>query len=91
MKLPLRIAILECDDPLDNTRAKYGGYGGVFKQMLERGADELGYPGLSSKEGMDLKMYNVEHQEFYPKLDEIDAILLTGSRRVPASLHYDKC
>ena len=78
-KPPLRIAILECDTPLDNTRAKYEGYGGVFKQMLGRGADELGFPGLSSTEGLDLKMYNVEQQKVYPRLEDIDAILITGS------------
>ena len=78
-KPPLRIAILECDTPLDNTRAKYEGYGGVFKQMLERGADQLGHPGLSSKEGLQLKMYNVVEKDVYPNLEDIDAILITGS------------
>jgi hypothetical protein len=76
---PLRIAILECDTPLDNTRARYEGYGGVFKQMLGRGADGLGHPGLSSTEGLELKCYNVERQEYYPRLEDIDAILITGS------------
>lgn len=79
MKLPLRIAVLECDTPLDNTRAKYGGYGGVFEQLLKRGADALKSPGLSAKEGLDIKKYNVEHDEIYPELDDIDAILITGS------------
>jgi hypothetical protein len=83
MKLPLRIAILECDTPLEKTKAKYGGYGGVFKQLLERGADKLGHPGLSSKEGMGLKMFNVENDpEVYPKLEDIDAIVITGSRKI---------
>jgi hypothetical protein len=82
MKLPLRIAILECDTPLEKTKAKYGGYGGVFKQLLERGADRLGHPGLSSKEGMQMKMFNVENDpELYPKIEDIDAIVITGSRK----------
>jgi len=81
MKLPLRIAILECDTPLDNTRAKYGGYGGVFKQMLERGANALQHDGLSAEEGLLLKIFNiVEKQDVYPALEDIDAILMTGSR-----------
>lgn len=80
-KLPLRIAILECDTPLEKTKAKYGGYGGVFKQMLDRSADALQYPGLSSKHGMDLSYFNVEqHSDLYPSLNDIDAILITGSR-----------
>jgi len=86
-KLPLRIAILECDTPLDNTRAKYHGYGGVFKQMLERSADALQYPGLSSKHGMELHSFNIEHHPaLYPNLDDFDAILLTGSRMLVAHL-----
>ncbi|KAI9836667.1 MAG: hypothetical protein M1819_001302 [Sarea resinae] len=81
MRPPLRIAILECDTPLDRTRAKYGGYGGVFKALLEAGADALGQPDLiSSKKGLDLTTWDVEKAETYPNLDDIDAILMTGSR-----------
>lgn len=81
-KLPLRIAILECDTPLEKTKAKYGGYGGVFRQMLERSADALQYPKLSSKHGLELTYFKVEqHPELYPRLDNIDAILITGSRK----------
>ncbi|KIV99239.1 uncharacterized protein PV09_09101 [Verruconis gallopava] len=76
---PLRIAILECDTPRAQTQAKYGGYGGVFKQMLERGAEDLGHPGLSASEGIELSMYKVEEEQ-YPNLDDIDAILITGSK-----------
>lgn len=76
---PLRIAILECDTPLDNTRAKFGGYGGVFKALLEAGADALDAPGLSSKEGLDLSYFHVQRDQVYPSLEDIDAILITGS------------
>jgi len=79
MKPPLRIAILECDTPLPQTDAKYHGYGGVFTVLLQAGADALGHPGLSSKEGLDITKFNVEHEELYPELDNIDAVLLTGS------------
>jgi hypothetical protein len=83
-KLPLRIAILECDTPLERTKAKFGGYGGVFKQMLDRSADALQYPGLSSKHGMEFNYFHVEqHPDFYPNMEEIDAILITGSRMYP--------
>ncbi|KAF2423671.1 class I glutamine amidotransferase-like protein [Tothia fuscella] len=80
MKLPLRIAVLECDIPLDKTRAKFGGYGGVFELLLNNAADALGHPGLSSKEGLDIRKYNVIHEELYPNIEDIDAILITGSR-----------
>jgi GMP synthase-like glutamine amidotransferase len=77
---PLRIAILECDTPLTNTRAKYGGYGGVFKALLSAGADALGSPALSSKHGLELTTWDVFEAQNYPSLDDIDAILLSGSR-----------
>ena len=79
MKPPLRIAILECDTPVPNVQRKYGGYGPIFKSLLERGADALGEPDLiSSKQGMDITYFDVVQQE-YPKLEDIDAVLLTGS------------
>lgn len=82
MKPPLRIAVLECDTPLDGTKAKYGGYGGVFKALLEAGADALDQPDIiSSKKGLDITTWQVESDENYPSLDEIDAILITGSSR----------
>ena len=78
--LPLRIAILECDTPLDNTRAKYGGYGGVFTALLKAGADALNYPGLTASSGLDLLIFDVVTAQSYPSLENIDAILLTGSK-----------
>ncbi|KAK4979489.1 hypothetical protein LTR66_003537 [Elasticomyces elasticus] len=84
MHPPLRIAILECDTPLDRTRAKYGGYGGVFEELLGKGADELNMPDVirSGKGGgMDITKWDVEKDETYPNIDDIDAILITGSKR----------
>ncbi|KAF2739005.1 class I glutamine amidotransferase-like protein [Polyplosphaeria fusca] len=81
MKPPLRIAILECDTPMDQTRAKYGGYGGVFKALLSTAADALEQPDLmSSTKGLELSAFDVVGEQQYPELDEIDAVLLTGSR-----------
>lgn len=83
MKPPLRIAILECDTPLAGTRHKYGGYGGVFKALLEAGADALGQPDvISSKKGLELTKWDVEREEHYPRPEEIDAILITGSSKL---------
>lgn len=80
MKPPLRIAILECDTPNPKTRKKYGGYGGVFKAMLEAGADALDMPNvISSKRGLEITTWDVVNTESYPKLENIDAVLLTGS------------
>lgn len=78
--LPLRIAILECDTPLPGTVSKYGSYGGVFTSLLKSGADALSYPNLSSNTGLTLSTYDVVTAQAYPALEDIDAILLTGSR-----------
>jgi hypothetical protein len=84
-KLPLRIAILECDTPLENTKAKYGGYGPVFKQWLSRGADALQHPGMSSDEGLEFSYYNVQLSDaVYPEFEDIDAIVMTGSSETKA-------
>jgi len=81
MRPPLRIAVLECDTPLPETKARYGGYGGVFEALLKAGADALGQPDIiSSSSGLDVTKWNVEHEEVYPDLDNIDAILLSGSK-----------
>lgn len=79
MKIPLRIAILECDTPLENTQAKYGGYGGVFKALLSRAADALGNPDISSKNAFEFSVFDVVNKQEYPDLDNIDAVLLSGS------------
>jgi GMP synthase-like glutamine amidotransferase len=78
MKPPIRIAILECDTPLPRTKARYGGYGGVFEALLQAGAQDLGRPDLRS--GLQISRYQVElDPEHYPDLKDIDAILITGS------------
>jgi hypothetical protein len=81
MKPPLRIAVLECDTPLDETRKRYGSYGGVFTALLNASADALGAPGLSSKEGLEISSFHVQRDQAYPAIDEIDAVLITGSRK----------
>ena len=89
---PLRIAILECDIPIGNTRAKYGGYGNLFKELLLKGKDELVREGRDGgKEGVDLlpeldlpeldvTKFNVVDEELYPDIEEVDVVLVSGSR-----------
>lgn len=80
MKPPLRIAILEADTPLKGCKAKYGGYGGVFTALLKAGADHVHQPDLiSSKHGLEISCFEVVEKQEYPKLEDIDAVLITGS------------
>lgn len=78
MHPPLRIAILECDTPIGRTKEKYGGYGNLFKELLSNGAKRLAEKGDGEPE-LDITTYDVVNQEVYPKLDNVDAVLLTGS------------
>ncbi|KAF2873327.1 class I glutamine amidotransferase-like protein [Massariosphaeria phaeospora] len=81
MRPPLRIAILECDTPPDDIIAKLGRYRDVFTNLLHAAADALGQPDLiSSKQGLELSYYEVVTAQEYPDIDNIDAILMTGSR-----------
>jgi hypothetical protein len=89
---PLRIAILECDIPIGNTREKYGGYGNLFKELLLKGKDEV-REGKDGKEGVDLPeldvtKYNVVDEELYPKLEEVDVVLVSGSRESLLPSHF---
>ena len=83
MKLSLRIAVLECDTPLPQIKEKYGGYGPIFKIFLEKGADALQIPNVSSKQGLEVSYFDVVNKQEYPDLDDADAVLLTGSSRLP--------
>ena len=71
----IRIGILECDTPLDRTRDKYGGYGGVFKALLDAGAKYIGFPG----DNLQVSTYDVVDKMEYPDLNDVDGILMTGS------------
>ncbi|EEH40278.1 GMP synthase [Paracoccidioides lutzii Pb01] len=81
MRAPLRIAVLECDVPLPNTKTKYGGYGGVFESLLLSGAKLLNQPDkIDPATGLHISKWNVMERSEYPDLEDIDAVLLTGSK-----------
>lgn len=77
MKPPFRIAVLECDTPLEKTKAKYGGYGGCFEALLRTGARQLGQ--IDPVRDLQFTFWDVVNRDEYPQLSEIDAVLLTGS------------
>ncbi|OIW28617.1 class I glutamine amidotransferase-like protein [Coniochaeta ligniaria NRRL 30616] len=73
---PLRLAILEADTPLPSTRAKYSSYGGVFTSLFTRAASPTPLSSLLTITYHDI----VGPSATYPSLDDIDAILITGSK-----------
>lgn len=77
---PLRIAVLECDTPLPETKKRFHGYGGVFEFLLRAGAKSLGRPDLDPEIELDISCWQVELEpEKYPDPATVDAILITGS------------
>ena len=76
----LRIAILECDTPLPETKKRFHGYGGVFEFLLRSGAKALNRPDLDPETSLEISFWQVElHPDKYPDPEDIDAILITGS------------
>lgn len=78
---PLRIAILECDEPIGKTKEKYGSYGGLFQVLLEAGAKYLAEKTSVDVPQLDISKHHIVNTQDYPNLDNIDAVLLTGSRK----------
>ncbi|KAH0491887.1 hypothetical protein TgHK011_003290 [Trichoderma gracile] len=77
---PLRLLILEADTPQPDTEAKYGGYRGVFTALLTAAAEAMDPPRQLSEVATVTAHNIVEDMHAYPPLDEVDAILITGSR-----------
>ncbi|OJJ75206.1 hypothetical protein ASPBRDRAFT_479990 [Aspergillus brasiliensis CBS 101740] len=78
---PLRIAILECDTPAEKINNKYGGYRGVFSLLLRESAAALGQPDkLDPETGLEISGWDVVTAQEYPNLEDVDAIVLSGSK-----------
>ena len=77
---PLRIAVLECDTPLPNTKKIFQGYGGVFERLLRSGAKALDKADLDPETSLEFSFWQVElNPDKYPDPENVDAILITGS------------
>ncbi|KAF7591083.1 hypothetical protein BBP40_001982 [Aspergillus hancockii] len=71
----VRVAVLECDIPLDPVTDRYGKYGVIFKRLLTAGLQELGAADVE----LQTTGWDVMHNQVYPRPEEFDALLLTGS------------
>ncbi len=76
MKTPLRIAILQCDQPPPDVVAQYGAYDRIFTTLLEQAA--VG-EGLDASRDLALSAFDVVTAQEYPALEDIDAVLISGS------------
>ncbi|KAL8822661.1 MAG: hypothetical protein Q9191_006606 [Dirinaria sp. TL-2023a] len=73
---PTRIAILDCDPLTEAIRKTYGDYGGVVAAFFRAGAECIGLP----FDELTLSVWNVDERQVYPGLEEVDSIVITGSR-----------
>lgn len=76
-----RIAVLECDTPIPSVIDSRGTYGDILKTLLVEGAARARgqQPGLSPQ----ISTYDVVTAQEYPKIDDVDAVLLSGSSKCP--------
>jgi hypothetical protein len=86
MRQPLRVAILECDEPVGETKKKYGSFGNLFKELLVAGALSVGERGFHERPELIFSRYNVLNDMAYPKLESVDAVLLSGSSKWVCSI-----
>ncbi|KAG2420139.1 hypothetical protein HFD88_004939 [Aspergillus terreus] len=81
MRPPLRIAVLECDTPVEKVDQKYKGYRGVFAALLHASAQAIGQPDrLDPTSGLVISGWDVVSKQEYPNLEDVDVLLLTGSK-----------
>ncbi|KAK6538238.1 hypothetical protein TWF694_011117 [Orbilia ellipsospora] len=69
-----KLAVLECDQPLDAARKALGGHTGVWTALFAEAAKSLNLPA----DRVIVIRYNAE--ETLPAFDEINGILISGSR-----------
>ncbi|RFU72777.1 anthranilate synthase component ii [Trichoderma arundinaceum] len=76
----LRLAILECDTPFPKAKASRGSYGNIFQDLFELGLQNLGDEAADVQ--LHVSKWNVVAGN-YPRLDESDAFVITGSSSAP--------
>ncbi|KAF3930468.1 hypothetical protein ABW20_dc0109240 [Dactylellina cionopaga] len=78
MQPPLRIAILETDSPNADFQSKYGSYGDAFVRLLSNASMTLNPP--LGPNDLQFTKWDVERNpDYYPDLEEVDALLIGGS------------
>lgn len=70
----LRVAVLKCDNPLAVIQERYGSYGDIFEKLLKQGQAGAA---LDEKSDLAVSKWDVADQQTYPRLEDVDAVLLT--------------
>mgnify|MGYP001100985574 CR=1 FL=1 len=81
-KRTIHLAVLECDIPVDAVYERYGTYGDVFELLLRQGMEVSRSPPEETE--LVVSKWPVVDRQVYPNPKEVDAILLTGSSKLPS-------
>jgi hypothetical protein len=74
---PFRIAVLECDTPIDAIRERHGTYGNLIKRLMQ---SSLLASTAVKVEAPTFTSWDVVAKE-YPQFDDVDALFLSGSSK----------
>ncbi|KAK6335505.1 hypothetical protein TWF696_002279 [Orbilia brochopaga] len=77
MQPPIRIAVLECDAPSNAFQSQFGTYGDTVIRLLRTSCVTLDPP-VDPNELVFTKWDVERNPDYYPELDDIDAILVCG-------------
>ncbi|KAH8893987.1 class I glutamine amidotransferase [Thozetella sp. PMI_491] len=82
MTRPYRLHILACDTPIASVLSIRGDYGDIISDLFRRGLAQYKGNGGAKAADLDIQMTssNMVDQGELPKLDEVDALVLSGSK-----------
>ena len=75
MTRTIRVAVIECDTPIPPVVAKEGNYGDIFERLLQKGLQSINNPTVT----IQVSKWNVVENQVYPKPEDCDGFLLSGS------------
>ncbi|OQE11074.1 hypothetical protein PENVUL_c003G01697 [Penicillium vulpinum] len=76
----IHIAILVCDTPIQPVLKKYGDYFAIFQDILRQGFKDLERSEKLKDITVEFSEYHMMGNNRFPDLQDVDAILLTGSK-----------
>lgn len=74
-----RLAILECDTPVEAVLEKLGTYGTIYDAFVRRGLEAYVQDGGRSDIDLEVTTSNMVDMGALPPLDQVDGLMLTGS------------
>ncbi|EPS36729.1 hypothetical protein H072_9733 [Dactylellina haptotyla CBS 200.50] len=88
MQPPLNISVLDNDSPPPEFQSQYGSYGDAFIRLLSNASMTLNPP--LGPSDLQFKKWDVERSpDYYPEIDEVDALIVVGSQDLLGSTAMD--